>query len=870
MKHIFVLPIILFFVSSVLGQTKYDTYTGFTVPTNAVLPASEVHPTLFFNASQAAAIKNKKTADAYSTYLWNRVDSIITYFKSKDPATQGINKQPMMAKVLAFNYILNGDTASLSRAITCLMTAYTGVPRTANTADFDGNYDEIYRATWLQNYCEAYDWVKSKLTTAQDSTIRGLIAAETVLLANNNVSGAKYAPRPHNHRSKPAYAVLTAALTLSSDSRASAWLTLALTQLNTVTKYQFSGDGVYREGWHYFIYSYVNCLPALWHYKNVSGVDHFQYYKPTFEMPLLIRSGRGWLPNIEDGYIKPFPGHMAASAYTNTSTILHPTEPLSKILQWNWKNTSFITAGYNGATVDACWDIDEYITYDPTISAVAPIVEGTYKTTSGINTFRNTTLAGTQDKYLFFNGVAESDNHMQADLLSYIIYYKNIILATDAGYGADGSSDANKNWLVSAEAHNLVTINGNGPLDYADNIGPKNNKFINSPVCDISEKEAATSAASGKIKRGILFPEKSYWIVYDLMNASTSATYALNVHSRGSLSRTNNKMTWSVSSDVYGGAAQLHSMILSSDSITFTNKAGMTSLFKDSVSQTYVNASINNSNASFLHILYPTDAGVGFPNISELSTATAKGIVLTDNVTKLQQTTLLRQTNLSSSNGKFTTDAICSWAKHDSTTLIKFAIVNGKSLNYNSTDYITSEQNVTLTADLSAVDKSTYYFDSVVTATKVTVKPSFITSDLLTVYYNGSVIPFTVVSGSVQVTISAPGKLELVQTSTGVKTESQNLNSEKNFEVKSIFPNPSNPGTRIIVEVNKPVMLGIEIYDILGKKINTLLPVSNQNGTVTIDWNGKNSEGASVPSGCYLVKFTSPNQTVSKKILTLK
>lgn len=864
--------LLLIFVSGFsVAQSKYDTYSGFTVPTTAILPATEVHPALFFNASQAAKIKSKKTADTYAATLWSRVNSLISSYKSKDPAGTDINTRPQMAKILALHWILYGDTTSRRLAIACLSTAYDNVPRTSTSSDFDGDYDEIYRATWLQNYCEAYDWVYSELTTAQNTDIRNRIATETLLLVNNMVSGAKYAPRPHNHRSKPAWGIVTAALTLSSDSRAAAWLTFGLTQANTVTKYQFSADGIYREGSHYMLYSYVNYLPYLWHYKNVSGVDHFQFYRASFEMPILLRNGRGWLPNIEDGYEKPFPGHMAAAAYMQTPTLLHPTEPLGKILQWNWANTSFITNAYTGATNDAVWDIDDYLTYDPTITAAAPVFNGTFNTQAGVALFRDSSsLAQVPSKYLLFHAVPECDNHNHPDLLSYILSYKNTILATDAGYGKDGSSDADRAWYTSAAAHNIVTTNGSGPMDIADNVGPTSSKFINSPVCDISEKIAGTSAANGKIKRGIIFPERNYWVVYDVMTASAAASYILNIHSRGSLSLSANKATWTESFDTYGKGARLHSFILASAPDTLSTATGTTSLYKDADPQTYVQAKMTGSNAAFLHLLFPADSTVAFPDIKDISSGVATGFVMSDPGSETHQTTLLRQKNTTSLVNKITTDAICLWTRHDSLQLKKYALIDGRVLSFNSTNWLTASQNVTLTADLSSAGKTTLIIDTITTSTKLSVRPSFKVDSSLNVYFNGNTIAFSIDSGRVNITLTGTGTLEIIPQPNKTDKSTLPVRGSNLIKIKGVYPNPANPSTRIVVSIEKPTYVALDVYDILGKKTASLLPWSQQQGEIAFLWNGKDDEGRQVVSGCYFARLTSSEISVSKKFLTLK
>ena len=170
------------FTAALNAQTIYDSYSGFTVPSDPVLPAAEVHPSLWFNSSQITELKNKKNINTYLTNSWNGIQADIKKYNSKTASSQSINERPRMAKILAFAWIMSGDTTARRKSIEALLTAYDNVPRTETANDFDNDYDEIYRATWLQNYCEAYDWVFSELTPGQNSLIRKKITDEVILL----------------------------------------------------------------------------------------------------------------------------------------------------------------------------------------------------------------------------------------------------------------------------------------------------------------------------------------------------------------------------------------------------------------------------------------------------------------------------------------------------------------------------------------------------------------------------------------------------------------------------------------------------------------------------------------------------------------
>ncbi len=831
---------------------QYDTYTGFVVPTTAVLPSAEKHPSLWFTTDKITDLYAKRNASTYTQAIWARYTSDLSGYKKVEAAATDENDRPRMAKLEAFAWVISGDTAGRRKAIECLMIAYDNVPRTATTADFGDAYDEIYRATWLQNYCDAYDWMQSQLTPEQDSTIRSKIIAEVLLLRNNMVSGVKYAPRPHNHRSKPAWALVTAALTFSSDSRAADWLTFGLTQANTVTKYMYSDDGIYREGSHYNVYNMVNMIPYLWQYKNVSGVDQFPYFQKAFEILVRIRDGKGWIPNIEDGYVHPIPSQLVAAAYKNTTTSLHPTAPLSEILQWNWANTSFFTKDYTGATTDVVWSIDEFITYDPSIVSTLPQISATQRTKSGIVVFRDSAAyTATPSRYLLFHGVAECDNHQHPDLLSYVLESNNTILATDAGYGADGSSDAKRAWYTSNTAHNVVTVDTIGPQDLSTNIPPKDIQFLNLPFYDFAEKQAKTIATNGAIKRGIAFPNKKYWVVYDLGTASSKPVYRLNIHSRGTMSRTDNKISWLTGTDNYGTPQKLHAFVLTSGTKTITNKTGWTSLWKDSVAQSYVEVAQTDSNAAFMHLLYPDVSTSAFPTVTDLTSNGVLSFQLT--TSDVDQFTLQKANNLITI-GNLNTNAVFSWVSTTNSILSRYAMTRGTTMSWNNKIVLLSDYQITAAVDLTNKNDNILVVDTLSQNTVIRFLPVKSADSINQVLLNGSPVSFTRSNGMISVNVSGTGKLEFLSEPNDVQGSQNTV--KKNFGIKGNYPNPFNPSTTIHCSINSGKQIQLKVYDLYGRVVKDLFEGFAASGQMNVHWDGTDNYGSNVSSGIYFFELT--------------
>lgn len=859
--------LVLFVTNFIYSQGTYDTYSGFTVPVTPVLPSTEIHPSLWFNSTQINDLKEKKNINSFAAGIWTSITSKIQQYKAITPSTSSINKRPILAKVLAFAWLMNNDADAKQKAIDALLIAYNNVPRTATSSNFGDDYDEIYRATWLQNYCNAYDWLKNDLTPAQDSIIRNKIIEEVLLLRNNMTTGVVYAPRPHNHRSKPAYALVTAALTFSSDTRASGWLQYGLTQLNTVTKYMFSSDGIYREGSHYFIYSIVNCIPYLWNYLNVSGVNHFPYYLHAFEMPLKIRNSKGWMPNIEDSYVKPAPTHMVAAAYKEIYSDLNTSEPFSKLCQWNWFNTNYFTKDYTGATNDVVWDVDEYITYDPTIPQVKPEFPASLRTSSGIVIYRDTDdYNQTPSRHLLFHGVAESDNHQHPDLLSYILEYNGTILSADAGYGKNGFSDSKRSWYISPNSHNTVTVNDAAPLDLTTNIPPTDLHFINAPYYVFSEKSARTFTTNGKLRRGISFPGKKYWVVTDIGTGNNNVPYRLFIHGRGSMVRDGRKVTWTASSDIYGTPQKLYSYIsVSSPDSTFS-RTGYTSLFKDEVAQSYIEVKQANDTVLFMHLLFPDNNSSSFPSINDLSSDKYISFEIINVAVK--DVHVLQKTNTYMDAGIISMDGFYSYASYEGNILKSFSLNDGKKFSFNSKQVLSTSSPVSVAVNYNT-DINEIYFDTLSSTVTFSVIPSFQLSLLKKVLLNGVEIPYTISGDQIVFSLSGYGRVQMINDPATGNIERHNI-KEGSFSIQSNYPNPFNPDTKIVFNTGTKGRYTVKVFDALGRLVNTIFEEDIEPGVYTAFWNGKNVKGNKVASGTYIFELNNGNNFSRKKGMLLK
>jgi hypothetical protein len=105
-------------------------------------------------------------------------------------------------------------------------------------------------------------------------------------------------------------------------------------------------------------------------------------------------------------------------------------------------------------------------------------------------------------------------------------------------------------------------------------------------------------------------------------------------------------------------------------------------------------------------------------------------------------------------------------------------------------------------------------------------------------------------------------------TFTGVK--SNGGPAPTSFALGQNYPNPFNPTTNISFSVPKQELVKVEVYDVLGRLISTLVDTELPVGNYTTTWNGKDVNGASVATGMYIYRMQAGSFSTVKKMLMVK
>ncbi|MDY0151495.1 MAG: FlgD immunoglobulin-like domain containing protein [Candidatus Cloacimonas sp.] len=88
--------------------------------------------------------------------------------------------------------------------------------------------------------------------------------------------------------------------------------------------------------------------------------------------------------------------------------------------------------------------------------------------------------------------------------------------------------------------------------------------------------------------------------------------------------------------------------------------------------------------------------------------------------------------------------------------------------------------------------------------------------------------------------------------------------------IRTIYPNPFNPSTTISYQVQEPVVVNINIYNLRGQIVQSISRAHSTTGYFSLVFEGKDSSGNALPSGVYHVVLTAGKHSSATKIALMK
>jgi hypothetical protein len=107
-------------------------------------------------------------------------------------------------------------------------------------------------------------------------------------------------------------------------------------------------------------------------------------------------------------------------------------------------------------------------------------------------------------------------------------------------------------------------------------------------------------------------------------------------------------------------------------------------------------------------------------------------------------------------------------------------------------------------------------------------------------------------------------------TDRGVLSAGEPVALPKKIVLSQAYPNPFNPVTTISYRLLKADYITIDIYDMIGNKVRTLVSQAQNAGTKSYQWNATNDLGQSVSAGMYIYTIQAGEFRQTKKMILLK
>ncbi|MGM0588506.1 MAG: FG-GAP-like repeat-containing protein [Bacteroidota bacterium] len=108
--------------------------------------------------------------------------------------------------------------------------------------------------------------------------------------------------------------------------------------------------------------------------------------------------------------------------------------------------------------------------------------------------------------------------------------------------------------------------------------------------------------------------------------------------------------------------------------------------------------------------------------------------------------------------------------------------------------------------------------------------------------------------------------LDTMEVRTGVDTYIPTVDEvPEDFVLSQNYPNPFNPATTISYAVPKASIVRLEVYDMIGQRVATLVNEKKAAGTYRVRFNG-----ISLASGMYIYRLQAKNKVIIKKMILIK
>ncbi len=124
--------------------------------------------------------------------------------------------------------------------------------------------------------------------------------------------------------------------------------------------------------------------------------------------------------------------------------------------------------------------------------------------------------------------------------------------------------------------------------------------------------------------------------------------------------------------------------------------------------------------------------------------------------------------------------------------------------------------------------------------------------------------------GHYEITDALVSDLNHVAVVPNINCVEKDANLPQEYALHQNYPNPFNPVTQISFSLPSAGEVTVQVYNLLGQRVRSLVSGFYEAGNHSVDWDGANEAGKQVSSGVYFYRLTAGSFTETKKMVLLK
>ncbi|MBB5788570.1 heparinase II/III domain-containing protein [Jiangella mangrovi] len=491
----------------------------------------------------------------------------------------------------------------------------------------------------------SWDWISGSgvLSAADEEVIRQDLLRGGRLIHDSQVAppygGAEAIRNIINYRLRNVAGLGIVGHVLAGTDEGDAWAAYAWDDLfgdtgRDVTQYlhqMISPDGVYKEGQAYYQDSFRLLIPFFVAEQRATGRDAFAdpVVAGVFESEALMIMPDGDPPTVDTGW-KPAAysggfGHWVAGQY--------PEKPW---LTWAWQRQEDPVLGRPTPAGDQWYALAFYrpdleVTAAPPAGSPTRVLED-----AGYGMLRGGW--GPDDLYVFQNAehVPSLSAHEQPDQTAFSLFAKGAYLAVDPGDGRNCPGSEHY-WVRSADAHNLVLVDGAGPRQvssYVEATDPARfDRVVDTAGLDYLRTRMTYGASGTDITRRTMTVGDEYVVVLDDLAADEPHAYDWRLHfgdlATGTLTQDGaGSAVWRTRNEA-GEAVELVVDITAGAPLTVAEATGPMNYDPGSCRRhAYLRAQTQAEDTGYTAVLYPRTDAEAAPSIGHVTEGAARATTI--------------------------------------------------------------------------------------------------------------------------------------------------------------------------------------------------------------------------------------------------